>query len=110
MHARSLKLMLLAALGVFILEGALGTVRLAEAQPRKLAGIGDSISQGYSANDLPGDHADRAFGQGTDATVNSQNTQNLAGNPGFVKQFVSVTGAEMTGGTDNAAAQAMRIC
>jgi lysophospholipase L1-like esterase len=84
--------------------------RDAVAQPRKLAGIGDSISQGFSASALPFDTPNRAFGQGTDATVNSLYSRYLARYPGFAKQFESVTGAEMVGGTDNAAAQAQRVC
>jgi lysophospholipase L1-like esterase len=84
--------------------------RSAEAQPRKLAGIGDSISQGFSANNLPGDHPDQAFGQGTDSAVNSLYSRYLTQFPGFTKQFQSVTGAEMVGGTNSAAAQAQRVC
>lgn len=80
------------------------------AQPRKLAGIGDSISQGFSANNVPGDHPDQAFGQGTDSAVSSLFSRYLAKYPGFTKEFVSVTGAEMVGGTNSAAAQAQRIC
>lgn len=106
MPIRALPLPILALLGLAL--GLLPSEGLA--QPRKLAGIGDSISQGYSANGLPGDHADQAFGQGTDATVNSLYSRYLARYPGFSKQFESVTGAEMVGGTNNAAAQAMRIC
>ncbi|MFO0575792.1 MAG: GDSL-type esterase/lipase family protein [Polyangia bacterium] len=103
MHRHSLAVLVLAA------AQALG-VRTAAAQPRKLAGIGDSISQGFSANGLPGDHPDQAFGQGTDSTVSSLYSRYLAKFPGFTKEFVSVTGAEMVGGTNSAAAQAQRIC
>ena len=99
------------ALGVFVL-GLLAVLQhgSAAAQPRKLAGMGDSISQGYSANNLPGDHPDQAFGQGTNATVNSLYSRYLARFPGFTKEFVSVTGAELVGTANSAAAQATRIC
>lgn len=80
------------------------------ADPSKLSGIGDSISQGFAANNWPGDHADMAFGQGTDAEVNSLYTRYRARFPSLTKQFVSVSGAEMVGGSNNAAAQAQRIC
>lgn len=103
MHRHSLAVLVLAAVQTFGL-------RAADAQPRKLAGIGDSISQGFSANGLPGDHPDQAFGQGTDTTVSSLYSRYLARFPGFTKEFVSVTGAEMVGGTNSAAAQAQRIC
>jgi hypothetical protein len=96
-------------LGGFVMMAALHPA-IGHAQPRKLAGIGDSISQGFSASALPFDTPDRAFGQGTDATVNSLYSRYLARIPGFTKQFASVTGAEMVGGSDNAAAQAQRIC
>jgi lysophospholipase L1-like esterase len=75
-----------------------------------LAGIGDSISQGFSANSWPGDHPSYAFGQGTDSSVNSLYLRFKAKFPSFTKEFVSVSGAEMVGGSNNAAAQARRIC
>ena len=103
MHVHPLAVALLTVL-------ALAGPSVAAAQPHKLAGIGDSISQGFSANNLPGDHPDQAFGQGTDSAVNSLYSRYLARYPGFTKQFASVTGAEMVGGSDNAAAQAQRIC
>lgn len=105
MHRHSLAVLFV----VLAAAQALG-LRAADAQPRKLAGIGDSISQGFSANGLPGDHPDQAFGQGTDSTVSSLYSRYLAKFPGFTKEFVSVTGAEMVGGTNSAAAQAQRIC
>lgn len=100
------------SLYLFTLLGFVGVLapREAVAQPRKLAGIGDSLSQGFSASQLPFDTPDRAFGQGTDAAVNSLYSRYLARYPGFAKQFESVTGAEMTGGANNAAAQAQRVC
>jgi hypothetical protein len=82
----------------------------AAAQAQKLSGIGDSISQGYNAN-CPswffcGEQPSYSFGQGTSSIVNS-----LYLRGGFPqKQFVSVSGAEMVGGSNNAAAQASRIC
>jgi lysophospholipase L1-like esterase len=80
------------------------------ADAQKLSGIGDSISQGFSANNWPGDHPSYAFGQGTDTNVNSLYLRYKAKFPGFTKEFVSVSGAEMVGGSNNAAAQASRIC
>ena len=41
--------------------------QLLAADPAKLAGIGDSISQGWGANNWPGEHPEYGFGQGTDA-------------------------------------------
>ncbi len=95
---------------VLVVLVALGVPAIAVAQPRKLAGIGDSISQGYSANNLPGDTPRYAFGQGTESEVNSLYSRYLAMFPGMSKQFESVTGAEMVGGMNSAAAQAQRIC
>lgn len=80
------------------------------ADPQKLAGIGDSISQGFSANNWPGDHPSYAFGQGTDAGVNSLYLRYKAKFPALTKEFVTVSGAEMVGGSNSAAAQAARIC
>lgn len=88
----------------------LATPAWVSADPAKLAGIGDSISQGFAANNFPGDHADMAFGQGSDREVNSLYLRYKARFPSFAKEFVSVSGAEMVGGSNNAAAQAQRIC
>lgn len=90
--------------------GLLGAATADAADPQKLAGIGDSISQGFSANNFPGDHPSYAFGQGSDAGVNSLYLRYKAKFPAFTKEFVSVSGAEMVGGGNNAAAQAARIC
>lgn len=94
----------------FFLAAALSLPASALADPAKLAGIGDSISQGFAANNFPGDHADMAFGQGSDREVNSLYLRYKARFPAFAKEFVSVSGAEMVGGSNNAAAQASRIC
>ena len=94
----------------FFLAAALALPASALADPAKLAGIGDSISQGFAANNFPGDHADMAFGQGSDREVNSLYLRYKARFPAFAKEFVSVSGAEMVGGSNNAAAQASRIC
>lgn len=88
----------------------LGAATADAADPQKLAGIGDSISQGFSANNFPGDHPSYGFGQGTDSGVNSLYLRYKAKFPAFTKEFVSVSGAEMVGGGNNAAAQAARIC
>lgn len=98
------------ALGVGM--GMVGVSASAHAQsaPSKLAGIGDSISQGYSANGWLGEHPDFGFVQGTDAAVNSVYSRFKARVPSMAVQSVSVSGAEMVGGSNNAAAQAARIC
>jgi len=80
------------------------------ADPSKLSGIGDSISQGWGANNLPGEHPEYGFGQGSDATVNSLFLRYKAKNSAMTKEFVSVSGAEMVGGKNSAPAQASRIC
>lgn len=80
------------------------------ADPEKLAGIGDSISQGWGANNWPGEHPEFGFGQGTDAKVFSVYLRYKAKFPAMTKEFVSESGAEMVGGRNNAAGQAARIC
>lgn len=80
------------------------------ADPSKLSGIGDSISQGWGANNLPGEHPEFGFGQGTDAGVNSLFLRYKAKNAAMTKEFVSVSGAEMVGGRNNGPGQAARIC
>lgn len=107
MRKRSTQLLLAALVGLPVLAAA-PSARAAD--PQKLSGMGDSISQGFSANNLPFDHPDLAFGQGTDAGVNSLYTRYKAKFPAMTKEFVSVTGAQMVGGSNNAAAQASRIC
>lgn len=92
---------------------ALGAACLGAGSARaqsKVAGIGDSISQGYSANGWLGEHPDFGFVQGTDAAVNSVYSRYKARVPAMTVQSVSVSGAEMVGGSNNAAAQASRIC
>jgi len=76
----------------------------------KLSGIGDSMMQGANASAL-GEQPHNSFAQGTSPSVNSifsryQALGLLAGG----KEFVSVSGAQMVGGTSNAAVQAGRIC
>jgi hypothetical protein len=76
----------------------------------KLSGIGDSMMQGANAS-APGEQLQNSFAQGTSPSVNSifsryQALGLLAGG----KEFVSVSGAQMVGGTSNAAVQAGRIC
>ena len=99
-----------AAVTATLTAGLLGATVASAADPQKLAGIGDSISQGFSANNWPGDHPSYAFGQGTDAGVNSLYLRFKAKFPALTKEFVTVSGAEMVGGSNNAAAQASRIC
>ncbi len=84
--------------------------QLLAADPSKLSGIGDSISQGWAANNFPGEHPQFGFGQGTDATVNSLFLRYKTKNAAMTKEFVSESGAEMVGGRNNAAGQAARIC
>jgi len=81
-------------------------------QAFKLSGIGDSMMQGFDASTSPlGEQPQNSFAQGTSPSVNSifsryQARGQLAGG----KEFVSVTGAQMVGGADSAAAQAGRLC
>lgn len=82
----------------------------AAATPQKLAGIGDSITQAFAANGWPGDHPEYSYGQGTESETNSVYLRYRKKNPALTKEFVSVSGAEMVGGSNNAAAQARRIC
>ena len=93
-----------------VLSAVLLPTLASAADPSKLSGIGDSISQGWGANNFPGEHPELGFGQGTDATVNSLYLRYKAKNAAMTKQFVSVSGAEMVDGRDNAAGQAARIC
>lgn len=90
---------------------ALGAVPGAASAQTKLSGIGDSISQGYDANCpsffICGDQPAYAFGQGSNAPL--PNSIYLRSHIPTV-QFVSVSGAEMVGGTNNAAAQATNLC
>jgi hypothetical protein len=76
----------------------------------KLSGIGDSMMQGFDASpcELPicFDQPAYSFAQGTSPEVNSLYLR--FDQPG--KEFVSVTGAAMIGGDDNAKAQANRLC
>jgi hypothetical protein len=76
----------------------------------KLSGIGDSIMQGFDAAPcalgICFDEPQYSFAQGTAAEVNSLFQRFGA----TEREFVSVTGAEMVVGSDNAKAQADRIC
>jgi lysophospholipase L1-like esterase len=98
------------SLGFGVLSVMLLPALALAADPAKLSGIGDSISQGWGANNWPGEHPEFGFGQGTDATVNSLYLRYKAKNAAMTKEFVSVSGAEMVGGKNSAAAQAARIC
>jgi lysophospholipase L1-like esterase len=97
---------------VFVFCGLAGLTSLARAQglPSKQSNVGDSISQGFDANDLPSDHPELSWVQGTDGRVNAMFTRYVRIRPGFTQQPESVTGAELVGGRDNLAAQASRIC
>ncbi|ABC81625.1 hypothetical protein Adeh_1853 [Anaeromyxobacter dehalogenans 2CP-C] len=82
---------------------------------QKLSGIGDSMMQGANARlswwPPPGDQIQYSNAQGWDSTVNPvyRRYRSLGKLPGG-EQFVSVDGAEMVGGRNNAPAQAQRIC
>lgn len=78
--------------------------------PAGLSGIGDSITQAFAANNSYGDKPEYSFAQGTNATVNSVYSRYRAAGHNIPSRFVSVSGAEMVGGGDNAPAQASRIC
>ncbi len=75
-----------------------------------LAGIGDSIMQGFDATPCNApicfDQPEYSFAQGTTPEVNSLLSR--LGSP--PSTFVSVSGAEMVGGRNNALAQARRLC
>ena len=83
---------------------------VAHALPSKQSNIGDSISQAFDANDLPDDQPQDSWVQGTDAEIDSVYTRYSQLVSGFTQEPVSVSGAEMVGGSDNFAAQAARIC
>jgi hypothetical protein len=76
----------------------------------KLSGIGDSIMQGFDANacgaSICFDEPEYSFAQGTSPEVRSLYLR--FDDPGI--EFVSVTGAAMIGGSNNAKAQANRLC
>lgn len=81
----------------------------------KLSGIGDSMMQGANARlswwPPPGDQIQYSYAQGWDSTVNPVYRRYRAlGLLPAGEQFVSVDGAEMVGGSNNAPAQAQRIC
>jgi len=78
--------------------------------PTKLSNIGDSISQGFGANSVPGDHPDLSFAQGTSGEVGSLFLRFQALDPSLTQQPESVSGAELVGGGDSFAAQASRVC
>ena len=96
----------------------LAAVLLAPAAGRaqtKLSGIGDSIMQGANARlswwPPPGDQPQYSFAQGNDSTVNPLYRRYRAlGKLPLGEQFVSRDGAEMVGGSNNAPAQALRVC
>lgn len=76
----------------------------------KQANAGDSISQGFGANSIPGDHPRLSWVQGTDSDVGSLFTRYYYANGSYAQQPESVSGAEMVGGDDNFPTQAWRIC
>lgn len=78
--------------------------------PTKQSNIGDSMSQGFSANGFLGDHPRLSWVQGTDVSVGSIFERYLILNPKFKEEPESVTGAELVGLSDNFAAQASRVC
>jgi len=88
----------------------LGVTASASALPTKQSNAGDSISQGFDANDLPSDQRQESWIQGTDSAVHSVYSRYVEIVPGFTQEPESVTGAEMIGGSNNFAAQASRIC
>lgn len=88
---------------------------LAARAQTKLAGIGDSIMQGANARlawwPPPGDQIQYSFAQGWDGTVNPlYRRYRSLGKLASGEQFVSRGGAEMVGGSNNAPAQAQRVC
>jgi len=88
----------------------LGVTASASALPTKQSNAGDSISQGFDANDHPSDQPQESWVQGTDSAVHSVYSRYIEIVPNFQQEPESVSGAEMIGGTNNFAAQASRIC
>ena len=82
----------------------------AHALPSKQSNAGDSISQGFDANDRPWDQPAESWVQGTDGDVDSVYMRYQSLNPSFSQEPESVSGAEMVGGGDSFPAQASRIC
>ena len=78
--------------------------------PTKMSNIGDSISQGFSANGVLGDHPELSWVQGTDASIDSLFQRYQALNPKLTQEPESVTGSELLGGTTNFANQAALVC
>ena len=85
-------------------------VAAAGSYPTKQSNAGDSISQGFDADDIPSDHPSYSWVQGTNSGIDSVFTRYQKLVPGFQQQAESVTGAEMIAGGDNFPAQATRIC
>ena len=78
--------------------------------PTRQANAGDSISQGWDADDVPHSQVKYSWVQGTSSKIDSMFSRYKALVPGFTQDPESVFGAEMVGGGDNFAAQATRIC
>jgi lysophospholipase L1-like esterase len=85
-------------------------VAAAGSYPTKQSNAGDSISQGFDADDIPSDHPSYSWVQGTNSSIDSVYTRYQKLVPNFQQQPESVTGAEMIAGGDNFPAQASRMC
>lgn len=96
--------------GLLLSLALLPAAAVAQTFPTKQANAGDSISQGFDADNRPWDRPHLSWVQGTDSRVNSTYARFAAQNAHFVQESESVTGAELVGGGDNFPAQAARIC
>jgi hypothetical protein len=100
----------LAALAFVAASAAASVVATAGTFPTRLANAGDSISQGWDADDVPHSQVKYSWVQGTSSKVDSIFSRYQALAPKVSQDPESVFGAEMVGGGDNFAAQATRIC
>lgn len=76
----------------------------------KQSNAGDSISQGFNADNWPSDRTHLSWVQGVSSKVNSTYSRALAQDVSFAQEPESVSGAELVGGGDSFPAQATRIC
>jgi lysophospholipase L1-like esterase len=107
--------MRLKKLGCTLVVGTVSSVTLsivasAGTYPTRLANAGDSISQGWDADDIPHSQVKYSWVQGTSSVIDSIYSRYKALAPKITQDPESVFGAEMVGGGDNFAAQASRIC
>lgn len=76
----------------------------------KQSNAGDSISQGFNADNWPADRTHLSWVQGVSSAVRSAYSRSLELDATFKQEPESVSGAELVGGGDSFPAQAKRIC